>query len=92
MTRPILRSARESLASLRQQLADHLKLRPLMPRPYDPHSEDGIAYHRSFSAWADRKQLLTHRIAVAEHPIDLATRQDRPLHALPARPPVRLRK
>ena len=83
---------RESAASLRQQLADHEPQQPTMPRPYNPHAPEGIAYHQTFTAWADRKDILIHRIAVAEHPIDVRTRQDRPLAALPQRAPARLRK
>ena len=38
-----------------------------MPRPYNPHAPEGIAYHRAFTAWADRKDIL------AEGPFPLET-------------------
>lgn len=50
------------MTALDQQYADHQAARPELPRPFDPASPEGIAFHRALQEWIARGQSLAARV------------------------------
>ena len=50
------------MTALDQQYAEHQAARPELPRPFDPASPEGIAFHRALQAWITRGQGLAERV------------------------------
>jgi hypothetical protein len=73
-----------TLEALRAELAEHLLAMPVMPSPYEPHTEAGKAYYAARHAWSDRRKRLEHEIWKLETPRTVFTRTD------PGRTPPRV--
>ena len=80
-----------SVASLSAELRELEANRPEMPRGLDAEHPLFVAWHHAFQAHVDRKMRLLSKLTAAMNPLDIRTRQDRPLAALPAHP-YRLRQ
>ena len=83
--------AETSVAALSAELRQLESNRPEMPRGLDAEHPLFVAWHHAFQHHVDRKVRILAKLSAAMCPLDLRTRQDRPLAALP-RLPSRIRQ
>ena len=80
-----------SVATLSAELRELEAHRPEMPRGLDSKDPVFVAWHHDFQAHVDRKVRILAKLTAAMCPLDLRTRQDRPMAAL-QRLPSRIRQ
>ena len=57
----------EPISDLEARLQKHLANRPTMPRPYLPHTPEGVKFHADFTVWIRQRTSLEGAILRAKY-------------------------